>query len=296
MSWLTDPLGYDFVLRALAEVVVMGATCGAIGAYVIVRRLAFIGDAISHAVFPGIVLAYLAGLSIFGGALVAGLITAFGIALVARGGRIREDAAIGIFFAAAFALGIVLISTRQSFQGDLTGFLIGNLQGVSAADISAAVGLAIIVVLAAVHKELVLVSFDRTLASALGYPVFALDALLLVILTVTIVVSIQAVGIILVLAMLVTPAATARLLVDRFVPMLALGSLLGAIVGVAGYYLSFHLGTASGGTIVLLATASFLLAFVASPTHGLLGHRLRRHPQHAGAAPAVDPPAGHQHG
>jgi ABC-type Mn2+/Zn2+ transport system permease subunit len=123
MSWLTDPLGYDFVLRALAEVVVMGATCGAIGAYVIVRRLAFIGDAISHAVFPGIVLAYLAGLSIFGGALVAGLITAFGIALVARGGRIREDAAIGIFFAAAFALGIVLISTRHTFQGDLTGFL-----------------------------------------------------------------------------------------------------------------------------------------------------------------------------
>jgi manganese/iron transport system permease protein len=235
LSWLTDPLGYDFVLRALAEVVVMGATCGAIGAYVIVRRLAFIGDAISHAVFPGIVLAYLAGLSIFGGALVAGLITALGIALVARGGRIREDTAIGIFFAAAFALGIVLISTRHTFQGDLTGFLIGNLQGVSAGDIavSAAVGLAIIVVLAAVHKELVLVSFDRTLASALGYPVFALDALLLVILTVTIVVSIQAVGIILVLAMLVTPAATARLLVDRFVPMLALGSLLGAVFGAA---------------------------------------------------------------
>jgi manganese/iron transport system permease protein len=298
MSWLTDPLGYDFVLRALAEVVVMGATCGAIGAYVIVRRLAFIGDAISHAVFPGIVLAYLAGLSIFGGALVAGLITALGIALVARGGRIREDTAIGIFFAAAFALGIVLISTRHTFQGDLTGFLIGNLQGVSAGDIavSAAVGLAIIVVLAAVHKELVLVSFDRTLASALGYPVFALDALLLVILTVTIVVSIQAVGIILVLAMLVTPAATARLLVDRFVPMLALGSLLGAIVGVAGYYISFHLGTASGGTIVLLATGVFVVAFVASPTHGLLGHRLRRHPQHAGVFPTVDPPTGHEHG
>jgi ABC-type Mn2+/Zn2+ transport system permease subunit len=113
---------------------------------------------------------------------------------------------------------------------------------------------------------------------------------------VTIVVSIQAVGIILVLAMLVTPAATARLLVDRFVPMLALGSLLGAVVGVAGYYISFHVGTASGGTIVLLATAVFILAFVASPTHGLLGHRLRRHPQHAGVSPTVDPPTGHEHG
>ena len=298
MSWLTDPLAYDFVLRALAEVVVMGATCGAIGAYVIVRRLAFIGDAISHAVFPGIVLAYLAGASILGGALVAGLLTAFGIALVARGGRIREDAAIGIFFAAAFALGIVLISTRQTFQGDLTGFLIGNLQGVAASDIavSAAVGAVILLALAALHKELVLVSFDRTLAAALGYPVFRLDALLLALLTVTIVVSIQAVGIILVLAMLVTPAATARLLVDRFVPMLALGAVIGSLVGVVGYYVSFYAETASGGTIVLLATAVFLVAFVASPTHGLLGRRLRRHPPHAGAAPAHDRPEGHEHG
>ena len=298
VAWLTDPLGYDFVLRALAEVIVMGATCGAIGAYVIVRRLAFIGDAISHAVFPGIVLAYLAGLSIFGGALAAGLITALAIALVTRSGRVREDAAIGIFFAAAFALGIVLISTRHTFQGDLTGFLIGNLQGVATGDIavSAAVGLLIIGTLAALHKELVLVSFDRTLAAALGYPVFALDVLLLSLLTVTIVVSIQAVGIILVLAMLVTPAATARLLVDRFVPMLALGSLLGAAEGVAGYYLSYHLGTASGGTIALLATVVFLAAFVGSPTHGLLGRRLRRHPQHGGASPAQDPPFGHEHG
>lgn len=297
MGWLTEPLAYDFVLRALAEVVAMGATCGAIGAYVIVRRLAFIGDAISHAVFPGIVVAYLAGASIFAGALTAGLLTALGIAVVARGGRIREDAAIGIFFAAAFALGVVLISTRQTYQGDLTAFLIGNLQGVSGGDIavSAGVGLIVLVALGAFHKELLLVSFDRTLAAALGYPVFALDTLLLILLTITIVVSIQAVGIILVLAMLVTPAATARLLVDRFVPMLVAGSIIGAAVGIAGYYLSFHLGTASGGTIVLLATALFLLAFVASPSHGLIAHRLRRHPQHAAAAAAIDAPTGHAH-
>ena len=297
MDWLTEPLRYDFVIRALAEVVVMGVTCGAIGAYVIVRRLAFIGDAISHAVFPGVVVAYLAGVSIVLGAFAAGLLTALGIALVARRARVREDAAIGIFFAAAFALGVVLISTRQTYQGDLTSFLIGNLQAVSLADIavSAAVGAGVLALLGALHKELVLVSFDRTLASALGYPVFALDALLLVLLTVTIVVSIQAVGIILVLAMLVTPAATARLLVDRFVPMIALGAVIGAAAGVAGYYLSFHVGTASGATIVLLATAVFLAAFVASPVHGLLGRYLRRHPDHGAVAPAVDPPAGHAH-
>lgn len=297
MDWVTDPLRYDFVLRALAEVVVMGITCGAIGAYVIVRRLAFVGDAISHAVFPGVVVAYLAGASIVLGALAAGLLTALGIAFVARRGRIREDAAIGIFFAAAFALGVVLISTQQTYQGDLTAFLIGNLQGVSMGDIavSALVGLGVLVVLLALHKELVLVSFDRTLASALGYPVFALDALLLVLLTVTIVVSIQAVGIILVLAMLVTPAATARLLVDRFVPMILLGAFTGAACGVVGYYLSYHVRTASGATIVLLATAVFLVAFVVSPVHGLVGRRLRRHPEHAAVAPTVDPPAGHAH-
>lgn len=297
MDWLTEPLRYDFVLRALAEVVIMGATCGAIGAYVVVRRLAFIGDAISHAVFPGVVIAYLAGASIMLGALATGLLTALAIGWVARGGRIREDTAIGIFFAASFALGVVLISTRQTFQGDLTAFLIGNLQGVAVEDIliSAAIGLAVILTLAVLHKELLLASFDRTLASALGYPIFALDLLLLVLLTVTIVVSIQAVGIILVLAMLVTPAATARLLVDRFGPMLALGSLLGAVVGIVGYYLSFHLATASGATIVLLMTAVFLLTFVFAPSHGLLAHRLRHHPEHGASAPAIDPPPGHAH-
>jgi len=297
MDWLTDPLRYEFVLRALAEVMITGAACGAIGAYVVVRRLAFIGDAISHAVFPGIVIAYLAGASIVLGALVTGLITALAIGWVSRGGRIREDAAIGIFFAAAFALGIVLISTRQTYQGDLTGFLVGNLQGVSWPDIafSAATGLVVVAVLALLHKELLMVSFDRTLASALGYPIFGLDLLLLALLTVTIVVSIQAVGIILVLAMLVTPAATARLLVDRFGQMLVLGALIGAVAGVVGYYLSFHLSTASGATIVLLMTLVFLVAFVLSPRHGLLAHRLRHHPEHGATGPAIDPPAGHEH-
>jgi manganese/iron transport system permease protein len=290
VTWLTDPLGYQFAVRAIVEVAIVGATCGAIGAYVIVRRLAFIGDAISHSVFPGIVIAYIIGASILGGALVAGLLTALAIAIVSRRGRIREDAAIGIFFAAAFALGVVIISTRQTYQGDLTGFLIGNLQGVSATDIvlSAIAAVLTLLVLAAFHKELELVSFDRTLAAALGYPIGLLDALLLAVLTTTIVIGIQAVGIILILALLVTPAATARLLVDRFVAMMLLGGVIGMVTGVAGYYLSFHLGLASGGTIVLLATGLFLLAFVASPSHGLLAHRRRTHPQHRATRAAVD--------
>ncbi|HEX5038536.1 MAG TPA: metal ABC transporter permease [Candidatus Limnocylindria bacterium] len=295
MDWLTEPLRDASGVQALVAVVVMGITCGAIGAYVIVRRLAFIGDAVSHAVLPGIVIGTLIGASILLGALVAGLITAIGIAIVARGGRIREDAAIGVLFSGAFALGVVLIGTGG--EHELEDLLVGELQNVSATDVTlmALASFLALALLAVLHKELLLTSFDRTLAASQGYPVLALDALLLVLLAVTIVISIQAVGIILVVAMLVTPSATARLLVDRFVPMIFVGAAIGAAVSVAGFYLSFHLGTASGGTIVLVATAVFLLAFVASPTHGVLAHRRQRHARHDVVAPAVDRRTGHEH-
>jgi manganese/iron transport system permease protein len=298
MDWLTDPLALELFQRALIEAVLTGATCGAIGAYVVLRRLAFIGDALSHAVFPGVVLAYVVGLPIFAGAMVAGTLTSVAIAFVSRGQRIREDTAIGIFFAGAFALGIVLISTQSGYQRDLSAFLVGDLLGVGWGQIatSAAAGTIVIGVLVALHKELLLSSFDRVYAQALGYPVFALELLLLLLLTATIVVSLSAVGIILVLAMLVTPAATARLLVDRFTPMMALGALLGALYGVAGWYVSYYAAWSPGGAIVLTATLAFVLAFVFSPSHGLLAHRLRRHPQHGALRPAIDPPAGHRHG
>lgn len=295
MDWLTEPLRDASGVQALVAVVVMGITCGAIGAYVIVRRLAFIGDAVSHAVLPGVVIGTLVGASILLGALVAGLITAIGIAIVARGGRIREDAAIGVLFSGAFALGVVLIGTGG--EHELEDLLVGELQNVTGSDVTlmAVASFVALGLLAVLHKELLLASFDRTLAASQGYPVLALDALLLVLLAVTIVISIQAVGIILVVAMLVTPSATARLLVDRFVPMIFVGAAIGAAVSAAGFYLSFHLGTASGGTIVLVATALFLLAFVASPTHGVLAHRRQRHARHDVVAPAVDRRTGHEH-
>ena len=298
MGWLTDPLALELFQRALIEAVLMGATCGAIGAYVVLRRLAFIGDALSHAVFPGVVLAYITGAPIFAGAMIAGTITSVAIAVVSRGQRIREDTAIGIFFAGAFALGIVLISTQAGYQRDLSAFLVGDLLGVSWAQIaaSAVAGAIVIGLMVALRKELLLTSFDRVYAQALGYPVFLLELLLLLLLTATIVVSLAAVGIILVLAMLVTPAATARLLVDRFTPMMILGAALGALYGIVGWYVSYHLGWSPGGSIVLVATASFVVAFVLSPSHGVLAHRLRRHPQHAAQRAAVDPPAGHRHG
>jgi manganese/iron transport system permease protein len=298
MDWLTGPLELELFRRALIEAVVMGATCGAIGAYVVLRRLAFIGDALSHAVFPGVVLAYVAGLPIFLGAMIAGAVTSTAIAVVSRGQRIREDTAIGVFFAGAFALGIVLISTQSGYQRDLSAFLVGDLLGVGWDDIavSGIAGVVVIGALVALRKELLVVSFDRTYAQAVGYPVFALELLLLLLLTATIVVSLSAVGIILVLAMLVTPAATARLLVDRFTPMMVLGAMLGAAYGVVGWYVSYHAGWSAGGSIVLTATVAFLVAFVFSPTHGTLAHRLRPHPDHDAARAAVDQPAGHRHG
>jgi manganese/iron transport system permease protein len=297
MDWLTDPLALELFRRALIEVVVMGATCGAIGAYVVLRRLAFVGDALSHAVFPGVVLAYVAGLPVFAGAMVAGTLTSLAIALVSRGQRIREDTAIGIFFAGAFALGIVLISTQTGYQRDLSAFLVGDLLAVGWDDIAVSVltGVAVIGLLVALRKELLVVSFDRTYAQALGYPVFVLELLLLLLLTATIVVSLSAVGIILVLSMLVTPAATARVLVDRFTPMMVVGAVLGALYGVIGWYVSFHLGWSPGGSIVLTGTAAFVIAFVLSPSHGLLAHRLRRHPHHTAVHPAIDQPPGHRH-
>jgi manganese/iron transport system permease protein len=195
-------------------------------------------------------------------------------------------------------LGIVLISTQTGYQRDLSAFLVGDLLGVGWDEIafSAVTGLAVIGVLIGLRKELLLASFDRVYAQALGYPVFVLELLLLLLLTATIVVSLSAVGIILVLAMLVTPAATARLLVDRFTPMMVTGAALGALYGVIGWYVSYHAGWSPGGAIVLVATLSFVLAFVLSPSHGLLAHRLRRHPQHAAQRAAIDPPTGHAHG
>lgn len=298
MDWLTDPLSLELFRRAMLAAVVMGATCGAIGAYVVLRRLAFIGDALSHAVFPGVVVAFITGIPIFVGALAAGTLTSLAIAVVSRRQRIREDTAIGIVFAGAFALGIVLISTQTGYQRDLSAFLVGDLLGVGWEDIalSALAGAAVIGTLVALRKELLLVSFDRTFALALGYPVFGLELLLLLLLTTTIVVSLNAVGIILVLAMLVTPAATARLLVDRFTPMMILGAVLGAAFGIVGWYVSYYAGWSPGGSIVLVATGAFVIAFVFSPSHGLVAHRLRRHPQHDAARAAVDPPAGHRHG
>jgi manganese/iron transport system permease protein len=283
IDYVTDPLSYPFMQRALIEVAIVGALCGLVGCFVVLRGLAFIADALAHAVFPGVVLSYMAERSILIGASVFGLLTAVGVGVLSRSRRVSEDSAIGVLFAASFAFGVVLISLQSGFRKDLGSLLFGNILGVSQQDvvITLVVGLVVASVLFALLKEFTLVAFDTTMAKAAGYPVFALDVLLLLLVSATIVVSLQTVGNILILALIVTPPATARLLTDRLGRMMLLSALLAVTSGVVGLYISFHASTAAGATIVLTATAIFLAALVFAPNHGFIsGQVQRRRGQH----------------
>jgi manganese/iron transport system permease protein len=271
MSWVMDPLEFAFFRNALVAAVLMGIVCGALGGYVVLRGLAFIGDALTHSVFPGLVVAFLLGVNALIGGLVCGLLVSTGIGLTARNRRVSEDSAIGVVFAGAFALGIVLISRSRGYQRDLSSFLIGNVLSASHADIvlSVAVGALVLLALALFHKELQLVAFDPVSAAAMGYPVLALELLLLALITCTVIASLSTVGTILVLAMLVTPAATVRLVTERFSTLLAGGGALGALEGAIGLYVSWHANVSAGGAIVLVATGVFFLTLIGSPSHGL---------------------------
>ena len=278
VDWFTEPMQYAFMQRALLEVIIMGAVTGVIGAYIVLRGLSFIGDALSHAIFPGIVIAFLLGQSIFIGALVFGALTSLSIAVVATNRRIKEDTAIGVMFSGTFALGIVLISSSRNFTRDLASFLFGNVLGVSESDIylSLVVGALVVVLVVVFYRQLLIVSFDRVAAEAMGIKAFWVDLLLLMMISLTIVVSLRAVGNILVVAMLVTPAATARLLTERLPYLMALGAVIGVISGVLGLFISYHQDVAAGGTIVLVATAIFAVVWLLSPQHGFVTTQLLR--------------------
>jgi manganese/iron transport system permease protein len=218
------------------------------------------------------VLSYIADRSILLGAFVFGSLTAIGIGLLSRSRRVSEDSAIGVLFVASFAFGVVLVSRQAGFRRDLSSLLFGNILGVSRTDVivTLVVGAAIVAILFALLKEFTLIAFDPTMGRAIGYPVFALDILLLLLVSATIVVSLQTVGNILVLALIVTPPATARLLTDRLSTLMVLSAALAVVAGVLGLYISFHAETAGGATIVLTSTAMFLLALLLAPNHGLI--------------------------
>lgn len=275
---LFAPLQYPFMQRGLLAAVMVGVLCSVVGTYVVVRGMAFIGDALAHAVLPGIAVAYLLDQNLLAGALVAGVLTALTIGALSRRAQIKEDTAIGILFAGALALGVLLMSTIRSYTVDLTHILFGNVLGVSTRDLwlTGVLGAGVLLVILLLYKEFLLISFDPTMAAALRLPTDLLQYLLLVLLALTIVVSLHTVGVALVVAMLVTPGATAYLLTRRLAWMMGLASLIGAASGVAGLYASYHANVASGAAIVLFCTGCFLLVLLFSPRRGIVASRLRR--------------------
>ncbi len=280
MTWISEPFTLEFMQRALAASLIVGVLCSVIGCFVVLRAMAFLGDALAHAILPGVAIAYLLGVNLLAGALFAAVLVAGGIGLLSRRGALKEDTAIGILFSAALALGVVLISTARSYAVDLTHILFGDVLGVTEGDLwlTAILATVVLAVLLVFLKEFKLASFDPVLAHMLGRRPELLRFAMLVLLALTIVVSLQTVGVGLVAAMLVTPAATAYLLTRRLATMMLLAALIGATASVAGLYVSYYLDVASGAAVVLTATAFFLLAFVTAPRRGLLVRRWRRRP------------------
>lgn len=272
MDWLLEPLQFNFIARALAAAVIVGIVCSILGVYVVLRGMAFFGDALAHTILPGVVIAFLLGWPLAVGALIFGVLTALGIGALTEHGMLKEDTAIGVVFAGFFALGVAMLSASGSYTLDLAHFLFGNLLGVTVGDlwITAVLGLLVLFTIFLFYKEFLVISFDPTLAITLRLPTTFLRYLLLILIAITIVVALQVVGIALMLAMFVTPAAAASLLTRRLPTMMAVSALIGAFSGVAGLYASYYLNIASGPAVVLVATFLFLLAFLFAPGRGLL--------------------------
>lgn len=275
LETLLEPLQYSFMQRSLIVAVVVGIICAVVGSYLMVQRLALLGDAISHSVLPGLAIAYLMGANIFVGAFIAGIISTIFINLIRTRSNIKEDTAMGIVFSAFFALGITLITTIQKdTKIDLNHFLFGNILGVTATDVRDTLIIALIVISVVVllYKELLFYTFDKLGAQAVGLPVNLLDLGLMMLIGLTIVASLKAVGVILVLSLLITPAATAYLLVNRLHQVMILGVGVAVASSIAGMYLSYFYNLPSGPAIVLVTSGIFILAFLFSPSQGIFTH------------------------
>jgi manganese/iron transport system permease protein len=263
LDFLLEPFQFEFMQRALLAAVAIGVTGGVLGVYVVLRRMAFIGDAMAHTALPGLVIAYLQGWNLFAGALVAGFLTALGIGFLSERQRVQEDTAIGVVFTAMFALGILLMSTARSFR-DFSHMLFGNVLGVTDGELRLILGIAALVLacLFLFHKELELSSFDPIHARVIGLEASRLRYGLLILLALTIVAAIQAVGVVLTTALLITPAATASLLTHRLPRMMLIAAGVSVFSAYAGLWLSFEYRVSSGAAIVLTCTACFAAAWM----------------------------------
>ncbi|UOQ46977.1 metal ABC transporter permease [Gracilibacillus caseinilyticus] len=271
MEFLHAILEYGFLQKALFTSIMVGIICGVIGCLIILRGMALMGDAISHAVLPGVAISYMFGINFFFGAVFSGVLTALAIGFVSQNSRIKHDTSIGIMFTAAFAGGIILITLLKS-STDLYHILFGNVLAVRSSDMWTTLGIGVFVILAVYlfYKELLVTSFDQTMGAAYGLPVRLIHYFLMTLLTMVTVASLQTVGIVLVVAMLITPAATAYLLTERLWVMIFIAAGIGVLSAIVGLFFSFTYNLASGATIVLSSTAIFIIAFLLAPKHGLI--------------------------
>jgi manganese transport system permease protein len=271
VQWFVAPLQHEFMLKAILVSALVGVVCSALSCYMTLKGWALMGDAVSHAVMPGVVIAYVLNIPFAVGAFVFGVGSVMAIGFIKSNTRIKEDTVIGLVFTGFFALGLVLISKIKS-SIDLTHILFGNVLGISDGDIFQTIVISIItlVTLAILRKDLILFCFDSTHARSIGLNITFLHYVLLSLLSLTAVAGLQTVGIILVVAMLVTPGATAYLLSDRFDHMILIAMASGIFSSVMGTYISYHIDGATGGCIVVLQTLLFLMAMIFAPKHGLL--------------------------
>ena len=274
---LIDPFQFSFMRRALAATLVSSIVCALLSCWLVLIGWSLMGDAVSHAVLPGVVLAYIVGAPFAIGAVVFGFIAVALIGAVRNRGRIKEDAAIGIVFTTLFALGLVLISVTPS-QTDLNHIIFGNLLGVSTSDLVqiGALGAIVAAVVLAKRRDFTLFAFDPTHAFAIGMRPRVIGAVLLALLALTAVTALQVVGIVLVVAMLIIPGATARLLTDRFSAMLLIAPAVAVVAGVIGLYVSYYRDTSPGGMVVLTQGLLFAAVYLFAPRHGVLSDVVRR--------------------
>lgn len=276
MEFIADIMQYGFLQKALFTSIMVGIICGVIGSFIVLRGLALMGDAISHAVLPGVAISYMLGINFFYGAVITGMLTAVGIGFVTQNSRIKSDSSIGIVFSAFFALGIILISKAQTAT-DLTQILFGNVLAVRTSDMwmTLIIGAIVLLVVILFYKELLVSSFDPTMAAAYGLPTKLIHYIIMILLTMSTVASLQTVGVVLVVAMLITPASTAYLLTNKLSTMILLSACFGAFSAVIGLYFSFVYNLSSGAVIVLVTTGLFLIAFIFAPQQGVLWKFIR---------------------
>lgn len=260
MEFLIEPLQYGFILRGLIGGLLTAAACATLSAFVVWRGMSFMGDALAHSVLPGIVVAYMLGISLLWGALGAAAFVVAGIGLISSRGKLREDTAIGVVFTGFFALGILMLSRVATFS-DLSHILFGNILGVSSKDLVMMSVVTAIVVFGTVlsYKEIVTASFDPAHSTAIGLSPTLVRYIVLVMLALTTVVAIQTVGVVLVIALLVTPGAAASLVSRRLTNIIILSLVLAGIATIAGFYVSYYIDMSSGPSIVLVLTIEFLI-------------------------------------